>query len=118
MEDSILNSVKKQIGISSDYDAFDTDIVLAINTAFYTLWQLGIGKDSSKPFMIEDESAVWSDFIEDGRAEMVKSYVGLRARVLFDPPTSSIHMDAINKQIEEYEWRMLVGTDMEKLSIS
>lgn len=109
--DSILTSVKKMVGIAGDYTEFDPDIIFAINTAFFTLWQLGVGKDPREPFKIEDESAKWSDFIDDGKIEMCKSYVGLRTRMLFDPPTNSFLVDAINGQIKEYEVRMTYGVD-------
>ena len=109
--DSILNSIKESIGLSADYTPFDADIIMAINTAFFTLWQLGVGNDPSKPFKIDDATAVWSDFIEDGKVEMCRSYVKLRTRVLFDPPANSFLLDAINGQIKEFEWRMTVGMD-------
>ena len=111
MDDSILNSVKKILGFSEDYTAFDADVIMGINTAFFTLWQLGVGDDPSTPFSISDADATWPDFIEDGKLEMCKSYVALRARMLVDPPTSSVLSDAINGQIKEYEWRMTVGVD-------
>lgn len=109
--ESILTSIKKIIGISEDYTEFDNDIIFAINTAFFTLWQLGVGNDLSEPFKIEDDSAEWSDFIDDGKIEMCKSYVALRVRMLFDPPTSSVLVDAINGQIKEYEVRMTYAVD-------
>lgn len=110
--ESILTTVKKILGLSEDYTAFDTDIVTAINTAFFALWQLGVGNDTSQPFKIEDKTAVWSDFIDSGKMEMCKSYICLRARILFDPPTSPTLMDALNAQCREYEFRMTVGNDM------
>ena len=75
--ESILTSIKKILGLSEDYTAFDTDIILAINTALFTLWQLGVGKVTETPFRIEDDGSEWSDFVEDGMIEMCKSYVGL-----------------------------------------
>lgn len=111
MEESILTSIKKLIGLSEDYEAFDLDIIMAINTAFFTLWQLGVGGDPSKPFTIEDDTAKWSDFIDFGKMEMCKTYVSLRVRMIFDPPTSSFLADAINGQIKEYEVRLTYGVD-------
>ena len=109
--ESILTSIKKIIGISEDYTEFDDDIIFAINTAFFTLWQLGVGNDSSTPFTIADEGPTWSQFIDDGKIEMCKSYVGLRVRMLFDPPSNSFLADAINGQIKEYEVRMTYAVD-------
>ena len=109
--ESILTSIKKILGITEDYTVFDDDIIFAINTAFFTLWQLGVGNDTSQPFKIEDSSTEWSEFIDDGLIEMCKSYVALRVRMLFDPPTSSVLVDAINGQIKEYEVRMTYAVD-------
>jgi|SRR5436190_5392056 len=106
MEQSILISTKKILGIAEDYTAFDLDIITHINTAFSTLTQLGVGPATG--FMIEDDTAVWDDFISDDQYNSVKSYVFLRVRHLFDPPTTSYLITASEKQIEELEWRLNV----------
>lgn len=107
METSILNSTKKILGISPDYTAFDHDILTHINTAFSTLTQLGVGPPEG--FMIEDDSAIWIDFIEnDLQFNSVKSYVFLKVRLLFDPPTTSYLIEACERQIRELEWRLNV----------
>jgi hypothetical protein len=107
MENSILNSTKKILGIAPDYLAFDLDIITHINTAFSTLTQLGVGP--AEGFMIEDETAVWTDFIvDDLQYNAVKSYVFLRVRQLFDPPTTSYLIAAFDQQIKELEWRLNV----------
>src|SRR4051794_31087184 len=107
MEMSILNSTKKILGIANDYTAFDLDIITHINTAFSTLTQLGVGPATG--FMIEDDTAVWDDFISDDfQYNSVKSYVFLRVRHLFDPPTTSYLITASEKQISELEWRLNV----------
>lgn len=107
MDDSILNSVKKILGIAPDYDAFDTDVIIHINSVFSTLNQLGLGP--SEGFMIEDDSAVWEDFLlGDMRLNAIKTYVYLRVRVLFDPPTTGFTLTALQEQIKELEWRMNV----------
>lgn len=108
--ESILTSIKKLLGISEDDTAFDTDIIMHINSVFMILWQLGVGP--SKGFIIEDETAEWSDFIEDGlNLELVKSYVYLKVKLLFDPPTSSFVMESMNRQIAEFEWRLNVEVE-------
>ena len=103
--ESILTSIKKLLGIAADYTHFDDDIVLHINSVFMTLRQLGVGP--SEGFIIEDESAHWADFIEDPRKlQMVKTYVYLRVKLLFDPPLSSAVIESMNRTINEYEWRL------------
>lgn len=109
--DSILNSIKKKLGLDADYTAFDEQIIISINAAFYILYQLGIGDDPSMPFRITDSTAVWSDFITDGKMEICKDDIYFRVRLAFDPPTNSFLVENIKKQIEEYEWRMSVGVE-------
>jgi hypothetical protein len=107
MADSILTSTKKALGIAEDYTAFDPDILMHINSVFVTLNQLGIGPASG--FMIEDDTVTWDTFLgDDLRLNNVKTYVFLRVRVLFDPPSTSYLLDAMQKQIAELEWRMNV----------
>jgi hypothetical protein len=105
--DSILDSVKKVLNLSSDYVAFDEDVILHINSVFSTLNQLGIGPEMG--FMIQDKNAVWADFLEgDLRLNNVKSYMYLRVRMLFDPPTIGFLVEAMKGQIQELEWRINV----------
>lgn len=106
METSILISTKKVLGIAAEYTAFDHDIITHINTAFSILTQLGVGPTGG--FAIEDDSAVWSDFVTDEEYNLIKSYVYLRVRLLFDPPTTSYLISAYEKQIQEFEWRLNV----------
>jgi hypothetical protein len=107
METSILNSTKKVLAIPDESTAFDDDIIMHINTAFSTLTQLGVGP--TQGFMIEDESATWDEFIEDDlQFNAVKSYIYLRARLIFDPPMSSYLLDSMERQIKELEWRLNV----------
>lgn len=101
---SILDSIKKNLGIVPEYTAFDDQIILDINAAFSTLHQLGFGPDEG--FEITGIDEFWSDIIEEPRFNFVKSYVYMKVRVMFDPPTSSYALDALNKQIAEYEWRI------------
>ena len=107
METSILTSTKKILGIAGDYTVFDLDIITHINTAFSTLTQLGVGPVEG--FMIEDDQAVWEDYIvDDLQYNAVKTYVWLKVRQLFDPPTTSYLISAFEKQIQELEWRLNV----------
>ncbi len=105
MEQSILTSTKKILGIAADYTAFDLDIITHINAVFSTLTHLGVGPASG--FMIEDADAEWYDFIDnDIQLNTVKSYVFLKVKQLFDPPTTSYLIGAMDKQIQEFEWRL------------
>ena len=105
MEQSILTSTKKVLGIAEDYTAFDLDIMTHINAAFSTLTQLGVGPPTG--YMIDDVSDEWDDFIgTDLQYNSVKSYVFLRVRQLFDPPTTSYLISAYDRQIQELEWRL------------
>lgn len=105
MVDSILNTTKKALNLPADYDAFDADIVMHINSVFSTLNQLGIGPQEG--FRIDDDSTEWSALLNgDDRLNNVKSYVYLRVRMLFDPPGTSFHLEAVKQQITELEWRI------------
>lgn len=108
--DSILTSIKKMLNIDEDFEAFDMDIIIHINSAFNFLLQLGVGPKTG--FSIVDKTATWSDF-SDNMEElgMVKTYVFAKTRILFDPPSNAFVMDAINKQIKEIEWRLNVQVD-------
>lgn len=106
MTESILDSTKKILGIEAEYTAFDLDIMTHINSIFSILHQLGIGPASG--FRIDDNEAVWSDFVDDDRMISVKTYVFLRVRLLFDPPTTSFHQTALKEQYQELEWRLNV----------
>jgi hypothetical protein len=112
MEQSILTSTKKILGIAEDYIVFDLDIITHINTAFSTLTQLGVGPADG--FMIEDATALWTDFdpVDDNiNFNSVRSYVFLKVKQLFDPPTTSYLIEATQKQIEELEWRLNVDRE-------
>lgn len=107
MTDSILDTTKKVLGIESSYTAFDLDVLMHVNSALATLNQLGIGPEEG--FEIEDATAVWSDFLgTDKRYNPVKTYVYLRVRLLFDPPSTSFAIEAIKNQLQELEWRLNV----------
>ena len=112
MADSILNSTKKILGLEADYSAFDLDILMHINTVFTTLNQIGIGPDNG--FAIEDAVTTWDDFLNgDLRLNSVKTYIYLRVRMLFDPPTTSYLISAMKEQVTELEWRLNVQRESE-----
>lgn len=108
--ESILTSVKKMLGISEEYKHFDKDLVMHINSTLFVLTQLGIGP--TEGFSIYDDTAIWEDFLGDViNLELVKSYVYLKVKLLFDPPISSAAMESANRQIAEFEWRLNVAVD-------
>lgn len=108
--DSILDNVKKLVGVEPDYTAFDLDLIIHINSVFSTLQQLGIGPDEA--FMIEDREKTWADLLGTAKnLNAVKSYVYLRVRLLFDPPASSFAIDSMQKQANELEWRLMVQAE-------
>lgn len=109
--ESILTSVKKMLGIAEDYEHFDTDIIIHINSVFSVLCQLGVGPEGG--YQITDKSQNWSDFIPDGdpRLNMVKSYMYAKVRMIFDPPSSGSVSEAMNNTIKELEFRLNVQVD-------
>lgn len=114
MEDSILNYVKDAAGVSMDDSAFNGELIMHINATFMILRQIGVGPE--KPFFIEDDSSTWDEFTEDENLlPLVRSYVALRVRKLFDPPVSSPLVEAMNSTIAEYEWRLQVEADKYKV---
>lgn len=108
--DSILVTIKKMLGIDADYDAFDTDIIVHINTAIMILRQLGIGIKAG--FVITGESEEWADLLGDSELyESVKTYIYLRVKSVFDPSTSSAASEASKEMIKELEWRLNSESD-------
>lgn len=106
MPQSILNNVKKVVGLTEDDTSFDLDILMHINSVLAKLTQLGVGPDEG--FEIEDSTATWEDFLPDKRYNFVKSYVYVEVRMLFDPPQTSFLGDAFHRQSEEFVWRINV----------
>ena len=105
MENSILKSIKQLLNLEADHNAFDQDIIIQINSAFMILNQLGVGP--VEPFEISGEDEEWSDFFGDTPPlAVVKTYVYIKTRLGFDPPTSSFGLTAMQEMAEEYEWRL------------
>lgn len=108
--ESILTSIKKLLGISEDDTSFDPDIIMHINSVFMVLRQLGIGPPEG--FAIEGEDAVWADYMSDNALiESVKTYMYMKVRLIFDPPTSAAMIDSMNRLIDEFEWRLNVAAE-------
>jgi hypothetical protein len=105
MEESILKSTKKVLGLDESYTAFDLDVITHINAAFSILDQLGVGPEGG--FAIEDDLAEWNEYpVPMNQLHLIKTYVYLKVRILFDPPGTSFLVNAANDQLKEYEWRL------------
>lgn len=108
--DSILTSIKKLLGPAEMYDHFDPDIIMHINSVFMILTQIGVGP--AEGFTIEDDTAVWTDFVSNTtKVEAIKTYIYLKVKLVFDPPSSGAAMDAIKTTISELEWRLNVAAE-------
>lgn len=104
---SILDSVKKMLGMDPEFTAFDIDVTLFINAAFGSLRQLGVGSDTG--FVIADNTTLWSQYITNlAFVGMIKSYIFMKVKLVFDPPATSFGIDAVKNQIQELEWRINV----------
>lgn len=107
MNESILESIKKDLGISKEYDHFDKDIIDCINSVLMIVSQLGIGPEGG--YFIDGYENQWSDLIPDNlNLKAVKSYIYIKVKLIFDPPASSVIVDALKKEADEYEWRLNV----------
>lgn len=108
--ESILTSIKKMLGIVEEYEQFDSDIITHINSVFSILHQLGVGPN--KMFRIKNKDAKWDEFINDESVlELVKTYMFMKVKLMFDPPLSSAVIECYKAQINEYEWRLNVEAD-------
>lgn len=108
--DSILTSIKKLMGLTEEYDAFDQDILILINSVLFELEQIGVkAKDG---FSLSDKTAVWSDYSDDDRLlNVLKPYIYMKTKLTFDPPTSSGALDSMNRIIDRFEWRINLYAD-------
>lgn len=108
--ESILTSIKKLLGIEEDYVYFDADIIMHINSVLSILTQLGVGP--SEGYSIKDANATWDEFITNpAKLELVKSYVYLKVRLMFDPPSSSSAIESMKQLISELEFRIIVAVE-------
>lgn len=108
--ESILTSIKKMLGITEDYEHFDEDLIIHINSVFSILTQLGVGPPNG--FSITGSNETWNEFMQDSpRLSFVKTFVELKVRLIFDPPLNSSVTDSINNQLSELEWRIFVESD-------
>lgn len=114
MNDSILTSIKKLLGVAENDTSFDTDIIIHINSILMVLAQEGVVNEGST---ISDKTDTWDDIIANQtNLEAIKTLVYLRVRLLFDPPNNSFVIQSMNEQIKEFEWRLYVWKDNERIA--
>lgn len=111
--DGILASMQLMLGMEPDYQAFNTDLIIHINTALAKLYQVGVGTEPFQLDLNDPYTSKWEDFIgnENSALNMVKSYTYLTLRTLFDPPQNSFVLDALHREAEELIWRIRVEAD-------
>ena len=114
MDSSILQSVKQMLGIYEQETAFDVELVMHINSVFSILNQLGVGPDDG--FMITGDTETWDEFltashVDPKKIQMVKSYVYQKTKIIFDPPSTGVLNEALERQIKEMEWRLFIQAD-------
>lgn len=111
MSSSILNTIKKLLGMTPEYTAYDEDVIVAINATFNVLYQLGVGP--AEPFSIEDKNTTWDMYTEDRKTiEMVKEYIFMKVKLIFDPPLNASVLESYKQMVSEYEWRLNVEDDI------
>lgn len=112
-EESILKTIKKLLGLPEEFDAFDHDLIIHINSVFSTLDQIGVGPTNG--FYITDDKATWDQFFNENLpVHNIKTLVYLKVRLIFDPPATSFAITAMENQIKEHEWRLSLMGDLFK----
>lgn len=114
MDNIILNDVKISCGIVPEHTGFDDLLILHTNTVFMILNQMGVGP--AKGFRLVTGKETWDEYMDETceNYEAVKTYVGLKVRMIFDPPTSSTLMEALKDSIAECEWRLNFSAELSK----
>ncbi len=112
--ESILNTIKKLLGIDSEDDSFDNDLIAIINTVIPILSQMNIGPPNG--FILTSPADKWSDYLDSEiNLEGVKTYIYLKTKLIFDPPSTSIVVESINNTLKELEWRMMLAVETNNL---
>lgn len=111
MDDSILNSIKKLLGLDKNYEVFDEDVIMNINLVFSTLKQIGV--KSEVPLSITSMTEKWSDLFGDDveLINLIKMYTYMKVRIVFDPPSNSFVLTSLNEEIAENEWRIHIQAE-------
>jgi hypothetical protein len=103
-QDTILETTKRQCNIDSEDTSYDLEIITHINTVFFILQQLGIGP--AMGFSLIDGTEKWSEFVGADGINAVRTYMGLRVKMLFDPPATGPATEAMERQAAQLEWRL------------
>lgn len=104
---SILISIRSAVGLMEDCTDFDRQLISDINTVFLSTRQLGLGPANGKH--VSSDLDTWESIFGDLNErdlEGVKTYVELRVRLLFDPPTSQALLTAMIQQADRLEWQL------------
>ena len=111
MNESILFTIKTMLDVPTDQDSFDLELKAHINSALFTLYQIGVGP--SVPFVLETGEETWADFISDvNKIASVKQYVFISVKLLFDTAsTGSSTISALERERDRLEWRLNVEAD-------
>lgn len=111
MDNSILITIKKLLGVEPDDTSFDQDIIIGINTSIVTLAQLGVGEEGE--FAVFGEEETWEDYLGEmiNKLALIKSFIHIKTKMLFDPPQSSVLLSAYEKQLDELQFRISVIVD-------
>lgn len=113
MDNSILTEIKKLLGLDESYKAFDTDIIIHINTALMILTDIGIGPEDG--YYIVDGTETWKDYLGDdmSKYQSVKSYIYIKTKMLFDPPSNATTIQSLEQISKELEWRLYTKSELE-----
>lgn len=111
MDESILFSIKKLLGVEKETTAFDQDILININAVFSTLYQIGVGTEGH--YTIINEEDTWEEVFKDREdlIDFIKLYTYIKVRIVFDPPSSSFVLDSLTRQCQELEWRIHIQAE-------
>jgi hypothetical protein len=104
VNDSILDTTKLQVKIDPEDDSYDVELTMHINSIFFILTQLGVGPKSG--FSISGKEEQWSEFIGPDQINAVRTYMGLKVKLIFDPPATGPATEAMERQAEQMEWRL------------
>ena len=105
MSDSVLSSTKQMLGISPEDTSFDVNVIMSINTALTILMDLGLTEVEDQ--IVTSDDMTWDELLgERTDIEYVKTYIYQKVKMIFDPPTSTAAIDAMQRSINELEWRI------------
>ena len=114
MEDSILVSIKKLLGIEAEDTSFDTDLIFHINTIFIVLSQLGVVDSTDQPFSIVDQTKTWTSLNLPNKLLLIRTYMFMKVKLIFDPPSQSFVLEAYTRQVTEFENRIAYQIPLEE----